>query len=154
MNTRTLRLLEWDRVLEQLENQTACSLGRARVRSLKPHATTDARRAQSATSEASRFLESVGSPPFGGISDIIAPLKRAQIGATLDAASLLQIAQFAGGARRLRENITSSRREDFPILHHLATQIVPRSALLARRCSPVSRSRNIGATGAALSMPA
>ena len=127
MNSRTLRLLEWNRVLELLENQTACSLGRARVRDLKAQSTSDARRAQVATTEARRFLESQSAPPFGGISDVSASLKRAQIGASLDAPSLLQIAQFAGGARRLREAISSTRREDFPILHSFATQIVPRS---------------------------
>ncbi len=129
MNSRTLRLLEWDRVLELLENQTACSLGRLRVRELKAQSTSDARRAQAATTEARRFLESQSAPPFGGVSDIAAPLKRAQIGATLDAASLLQIAQFAGGTRRLRESISSTRREDFPVLHSYATQIVPRNDL-------------------------
>ncbi len=128
MEARTLRLLELDRVLDQLAERTASTLGRARVRALKPSPdVTQVRHAQATTTEAKRFIETRNHPPFGGISDIGALLKQAQIGSMLEAGSLLQIAQFAGGARRLREAIVAAPRAEFPILHNLATHIVPRS---------------------------
>ena len=130
MDTRTLRLLELEKIAARLENSCACALGRARVRALRP--TTDdgeARRRLAETSEARRVLDDGKNPPFGGITDISHSVKNAAVGAMLDAASLLSVAQFAGGARRLRESIASTRREDFPILHSSATQIVPRPDL-------------------------
>ena len=128
MEARTLRLLELDRVLERLAENTASGLGRTRVRALKP--STDVaqiRLAQATTTEARRFVETRNHPPFGGISDLETLLKHASIGAMLEAASLLQVAQFAGGARRLRENIVASPRIEYSILHNLAMRIVPRS---------------------------
>ena len=128
METRTLRLLELDRVLERLAELTASSLGRARVRSLKPTSEIAVvRLAQATTSEARRFVETRNHPPFGGISDIESFLKQAHIGSMLEAGALLQIAQFAGGMRRLREAIVSAPRIEYSILHNLAMRIVPRA---------------------------
>ncbi len=130
MEARTLRLLELDRVLERLAENTASGLGRTSVRALKP--ATDVaqiRLAQATTTEARRFVETRNHPPFGGISDIETLLKHASIGAMLEAASLLQVAQFAGGARRLRETIVAAPRIEYSILHNLAMRIVPRADL-------------------------
>ena len=130
MDARTLRLLELEKIAARLENSCACALGRARVRALRPTTDdTEARRRLAETSEARRVLDDGKNPPFGGITDISQSVKNAAVGAMLDAASLLSVAQFAGGARRLRESIASTRREDFPILHAAATNIAPRPDL-------------------------
>lgn len=130
MEARTLRLLELDRVLERLAENTASGLGRARVRALKPASdVAQIRLAQATTTEARRFVETRNHPPFGGISDLGTLLKHASIGAMLEAASLLQVAQFAGGARRLREAIVAAPRIEYSILHNLAMRIVPRADL-------------------------
>lgn len=129
MDSRTLRLLELDKVLARLEAATACELGRARVRALKPSPDAEeARRRLAGTTEARRFL-ALKSPPFGGITDIAVLIKNASIGAMLDPAPLLSVGAFAGGARRLRESIVAAPRADFPILHGLATRITPRPDL-------------------------
>ncbi len=128
MEARTLRLLELDRVLDKLAELTASSLGRARVRALKPSPeTTQVRHAQATTSEAKRFVETRNHPPFGGITDVSAFLRQAQVGSMLEASALLQIAQFAGGTRRLRESVVASPRIEYSIMHNLALRITPRS---------------------------
>ncbi|HEX8237911.1 MAG TPA: endonuclease MutS2 [Abditibacteriaceae bacterium] len=126
MDSRTLRLLELDKILSRLEAATACELGRARVRALKPTSdTTEARTRLATTSEAKRFLGGKN-PPFGGITDVAVFLRNASIGSVLEPAALSAVASFAGGARRLRESILSTHRADFPILHEIATRITPR----------------------------
>jgi DNA mismatch repair protein MutS2 len=118
--------LELDKVLSRLEAATACELGRARVRALKPTAdTVEARARLATTSEAKRFLGGKN-PPFGGISDVSVFLRSASIGSVLEPAALSAVALFTGGARRLRESILSTHRADFPILHEIATRITPR----------------------------
>ncbi|HEX8834238.1 MAG TPA: hypothetical protein VF719_08555, partial [Abditibacteriaceae bacterium] len=127
MNPRTYRLLELDKILARLEEATATTLGRNLAHALKTSsdiAEVQARLAQ--TSEARRFVDELRHPPFGGISDVQSQLKNASIGALLDAHSLLAVALFTAGARRLREAILRSTRAEFPILHHDASLIVPR----------------------------
>jgi hypothetical protein len=70
VDSRTLRLLELDKILSRLEAATACELGRGRVRVLKPTADTgEARFRLATTTEAKRFVGGKN-PPFGGISDV------------------------------------------------------------------------------------
>jgi len=130
VNSRTLRLLELDKILARLEDKTACTLGAGRVRALKPVSEVNEARARLAqTSEARRLADSNRTPPFGGISDVTSVVKNASIGSLLDISSLLAIANFAAGARRLRESVIRAPRETFPILHGEATRIVPRGDL-------------------------
>jgi len=127
VDSRTLRLLELDKILARLEEATTCSLGRARVRALKPSsALNEVRHRLTETTEARRFVQSGHHPPFGGISDIGLYLRNAAIGSMLDPAALLAVSQFASGARRLREIIIKTPRAEYPILHGHATRITPR----------------------------
>jgi DNA mismatch repair protein MutS2 len=127
VDSRTLRLLELDKVLSRLEEATASSLGRARVRALKPSPQKDeARRRLVETTEARRFLQSGHTPSFGGVSDIALPLRNAAVGAMLDPAALVAVSHFAAGARRLREVIVKTPRAEYPILHSHATRVTPR----------------------------
>lgn len=127
MNPRTLRLLELDKVLARLEERTASSLGLGRVRALQPSSQVAEVRSRLAhTSEALQFLNTYHTPPFGGITDIRTALKSASIGSLLDPASLVALAQFAAGSRRLREALLRSEPTEFPLLHNEASVIVPR----------------------------
>jgi len=58
VESRTLRLLELDKILTRLEEAAASELGRARVRALKPVSKpAEVRRRLAETSEARRFCE-------------------------------------------------------------------------------------------------
>ena len=130
METRTLRLLELDKVLARLEGQAASDLGRARIAALQPTARPDeARRRLAETSEAKRFSESGAQPIFGGVRDVGEQLQRAGIGATLEAEELLQVAQLAHGAARLRDLILTREAEAFPLLHARVHWLQPQPAI-------------------------
>jgi DNA mismatch repair protein MutS2 len=130
VNSRAVRLLELDKILLQLQEETATSLGRALAHDLKP--ATDLKfihNQLSRTSEARRFIDEIRVPPFGGITDVRSLLKSAQIGRMLEASSLVAVAQFVAGARRLKETIARTPRAAFPLLHGEAIVISPRPDL-------------------------
>ncbi|HEY0074457.1 MAG TPA: Smr/MutS family protein [Abditibacteriaceae bacterium] len=130
METRTLRLLELDKVLARLEGQAASDLGRARIAALKPVSRPEeARRRLAETTEARRFLDSGAQPIFGGVRDVSELLQRAAIHAVLEAEELLQVAQLAHAASRLRELILRHNAEEFPLLRARVEWLAPQPAI-------------------------
>lgn len=132
-SSRVLDRLELPKLLARLEAKCAGELGRARVRALAPTPDHDlARAALALTSQAKTFIQKSRYPPFGGLSDIGDALKIAQIGATLDAQTLLQVGRAIEGTRRLRETLFSVSDEiadQFDDLFDLAERITPRKDL-------------------------
>ncbi|MFZ4450612.1 endonuclease MutS2 [Salibacterium aidingense] len=128
MNARVLRVLEYDKMKEQLKEHVASSLGRRKAEALEPY--TDlgtARREQKRTEEGAKVLRLKGQAPLGGITDINAHLKRAQIGGTLHAGELLEIADTIYGGRRIKTFIETMVEEevDLPQLAELTAPITP-----------------------------
>lgn len=79
MLERTLRVLEYNKVKEQLLEHTASSLGRDKVKHLVP--STDFEEIvemQDTTDEAAKVIRLKGSAPLGGITDIRSNVKRAK----------------------------------------------------------------------------
>ncbi|HSV74498.1 MAG TPA: endonuclease MutS2 [Chthonomonadales bacterium] len=103
MDAHTLRVLEFDRVVERLAAHTSHAMGREAALALVPTAYPEviARRLQE-TREA-RWLRDHGSGmPLGGIRDIRDAIERASIGQVLVPQELLDVAQTCSAARRLR----------------------------------------------------
>jgi DNA mismatch repair protein MutS2 len=118
VNSRAVRLLELDKILARLGDATATSLGCAVALGLEPSShLAEVRSRLAHTTEARRFSDEYRVPPFGGITDIRGLIKSANIGGLLEASSLVAVAQFAAGARRLKETIARTPREDYPLLH-------------------------------------
>lgn len=94
MDERTLRALEFDKVLKALEERCTVELSKELVRSLLPSASVEeVRRRQKETSDAKRRLEKFGSPPLSGISDIRPILEKAKQGSTIEPNELLSVAR-------------------------------------------------------------
>lgn len=94
MDERTLRVLEFDKVLKALEERCTVELSKELVRSLLPSASVEeVRRRQKETSDAKRRLEKFGSPPLSGISDIRPILEKAKQGSTIEPNELLSVAR-------------------------------------------------------------
>ena len=130
MESRALRLLEFDKVMQRLQAAAATSLGQQRARELRPVSElAEARRRQAETSQARRFLELGKTPPFGGIGDVRDTLQRAAIGSVLEPRQLVAVALLAAGARRLREVILGVPDGEFAILRSYASEIVSRPDL-------------------------
>ncbi len=91
MDTHTLGLLEFDKVRALVAWRAACSLGKNAARQMEPSRDPgEIRDRQALTTEMTEILVSGLSPPFGGLHDIRANVRRAEISATLTAEELAE----------------------------------------------------------------
>jgi DNA mismatch repair protein MutS2 len=94
MDTHTRDLLEFDRIRELLAGYAACSLGKEAARGLEPSRDpAEIRQRQALTTEMAEALSAGLSPPFGGLHDIRAHVRRAQVGASLTAEELAEVVE-------------------------------------------------------------
>ena len=119
MDARTVRTLEFPKVLVLLAAQAATSLGHECCLRLRPRSEAVWVRARLAETTQARALlaaPALGSPPWGGITDQREALRRAQAGSVLLPTDLLAVADLAAGGRRLLAYFTRAQ-EDFPDNH-------------------------------------
>ena len=103
MDRRTLRVLEFDKVVNKLAGFTASSLGRELAEAVVPSAdTVEVEKMLKETDDALSFIVRLGSPPLGGIRDIRAGLKRVDVGAVLNPGELLACADVLRICRNLK----------------------------------------------------
>ncbi|KNY25300.1 endonuclease MutS2 [Pseudobacteroides cellulosolvens] len=103
MNEKTLRVLEFDKIIDKLLSRAATSLGKDMVRELKPEADNmKIRDMLKETDDGVTYILRKGSPPLGAIHDIRASLKRAELGATLGPGELLKVADLLRACRNLK----------------------------------------------------
>lgn len=92
MNEKSLRVLEWPKVREEVANRTSFSLSRELINELAPKTKlTEVTKELALTAEGVRLLWKHGEAPFGGASDIRAVVDRARLGGILDPDQLLPI---------------------------------------------------------------
>ncbi|SDH34414.1 DNA mismatch repair protein MutS2 [Alteribacillus persepolensis] len=128
MNARVRRVLEYDKMKEQLKAHAASSLGRQKIDALTPY--TDlaaAKKEQERTYEGTKVLRLKGQAPLGGIRSIYAHVKRAQIGGMLHPDELMEVADTIYASRRLKSFIETMVEEEveLPLLLELVREIVP-----------------------------
>lgn len=125
MEDRLFRTLEFNKVIQQLLDHAASSLGREKIEKLRPtNRLEEANDWQAITFEAYTVIRLKGSVPFGGIRDIRPSVARARLGASLNTAELLDIAGTIHGGWRLRKFIESLTEENnLPRLHGFSGQI-------------------------------
>ncbi len=95
MSIKSLKTLEYDKIIKMLEDKAKFSLGKEMVRKLQPH--TDVGKIkveQEETGEAVSLIIQKGSLPLGGISDINKSLKRVSIDGVLSVEELIQVSDF------------------------------------------------------------
>ena len=131
MKERTLKTLEYHKIVEQLAGKAISSMGKDIAGSLKPSTDLDEiRLMQQETSEASGFIVRKGSLPLGGITDIRHSLQRVETGGALNIEELLQIGDFCYVCRKVITYSTDNRKtESFPILDSLFGSVSPFGAL-------------------------
>ncbi|SDH75621.1 endonuclease MutS2 [Alteribacillus bidgolensis] len=128
MNARVKRVLEYNKMKEQLKEHAASSLGRKKIEELEPHTDLQtAKKEQQRTYEGTKVLRLKGQVPLGGIQSIHAHVKRAQIGGMLNAGELMEIADTIYAGRRLKSFVESMIEEEIelPLLLELVENIVP-----------------------------
>ena len=126
MDHKSLKVLEYNKVIDLLATKASSSLGLKYIEELTPK--SDYKEVKSMleeTSEAQGILIKRGHVNLAGIQDISDSIKRAEIGAVLDPGSLLKISDNLRVARNLKRSLTSEEEEDFnyPIIQSLANAL-------------------------------
>lgn len=95
MNNKALRILEFHKITEELTRYASSETGKNRCRKLRPSSNYDEIvRWQEETRDALTRIYKKGNLSFSGLTDVRPSLKRVEIGASLTAAELLEIARL------------------------------------------------------------
>ncbi len=122
MDTKTLTVLEYPKILERLAGNCAFSASAALARDLKPATVMDeVRRLQQETSEA-RLLLDTSDATIGGAHDVRPQVDLARRGGVLDPGDLLDIKSTLISARELKK-LLEKKTEQFPRLAGIAVSL-------------------------------
>lgn len=123
MNDRTLRVLEYDKIIESLMEKAESQLGKDMVRGIKPLTNLeDVEYLQRETKEALALIIKKGNPPLFGIFDISHELKMVEIGGSLTPASLLKVSDSLRVSRSLKKYVKELEEDEiahYPIIQGL-----------------------------------
>lgn len=104
MNKRSLRILEYNKIIDMLIPYAGSSMGQRLCRRLKPSVEqTEILRLQEETRDALARLYKQGSVSFSGVIDVGMSLKRLEVGATLSPSELLDIARLLDNTLSVRQ---------------------------------------------------
>lgn len=102
LHERSLRALEYDKVLERLALECSCDGSREMAHDLRPYeALEQANEALNETEDAARLSLRYGGPSFYGLKNITASLHRADLGSSLNMRELLDVAAVLNAIRTL-----------------------------------------------------
>ena len=129
MDDRTLRVLEYDKILEQLASCAGSMLAKERARRLQPETRADFVRARlNETTQAVNAITRYGTMPLGGLTDISEPLKKARAFVPLAGTEFLAIAALIRCGQRLRDYFDEAG-ELAPDLAALVAKVSDQTAL-------------------------
>lgn len=112
MNEKTIKSLEYKKIIDSLMNKCESSLGKKRIEAMHPLTDIDdIEKLQAETDEALTLLMKRGAPPLYGINSIKADVKRAELGGTLSAGALLRISDSLRVSRDLKNYIREVQEE-------------------------------------------
>lgn len=101
---RSIHVLELDKILKLLAEETACEEAAGLAENLEPSTSfSEVQRRLADTKEAYSLMAQYGSPSFGGLKDVSGSLLRAQAGGLLTMGELLRVAQVLRALRRILE---------------------------------------------------
>ena len=113
MNKKSLKTLEYTKILGKLVDYASSPLGREKCEKLEPSCDlNEIRRLQKETSDALSRLWKKGAVSFSGTRDIRSSLKRLEIGSTLSVKELLDISSVLTVALRIKPLAKISDKED------------------------------------------
>lgn len=103
MNTKSLKTLEYDKIIAQLEEYASSPLGKQLCRDLLPSVDiTQIRGSQAETTDALTRVRQRGSLSFSGLKDVRDSLKRLEIGSSLTITELLSVSAMLTIAARAK----------------------------------------------------
>src|SRR5690625_2003444 len=125
MNERTLNVLEFDKIIALVMEETSTSVGKEVASTLRPSTELEeVCHLQEETDEALHIIRLNKTVPFSQMHDITDSLKRSRIGSMLDTTECLHVAQVLYTSRNVKmffENI----EENLPLLQEMVVAISP-----------------------------
>lgn len=114
MNSKVLRVLEYNKIVEQLTEKATSEQGKKLTAVLEPMTDLEAiQKAQTETADALGYLFRKGSTSFGGNKDLGMCIRSLEVGSVLSVAELLRIASFLENVNRIK-SYGRKEREDLP----------------------------------------
>ena len=112
MESKTLKTLEYNKIIDLLVEEASCEGGRNLCRKLLPSSDiNEINRLQIETSDALSRIFKKGSISFSGVHDIRASLKHLDIGGTLSTLELLRVCQLLEAANRAKSYSRDERAD-------------------------------------------
>ena len=110
MQKRTLRVLEFTKIREQLDDLAVTEMGREICLALEPETNLEeVRAAQQETEESTVVIQYLGSSPLSAFADVRSSLSLAEKGATLSPKALLEVATMLRVSRNVRDALVTDR---------------------------------------------
>lgn len=104
MDTKFMRALELDKVLDMLGKECSCEDAATAARAVEPETDVEkVRQMLRETSDAHMLLGRFGAPSFGGVRNVTNAVRRAQAGAVLTIPELMRISEVLRIVRSLRQ---------------------------------------------------
>src|SRR5690625_979032 len=123
MNKRTLRVLEFDKIVALLMDEAETTVGRQLIKEIKPR--TDINEVallQEETDEAVHILRLNKVPPFSYITDVSPYIRQCELGSVLRPEDCLDVAQVLYCSRNLYKFIINMEVQ-FPLLKEVVENI-------------------------------
>ncbi len=113
MKQKSKNVLEFRKIIEQVENFAKTEQGKEKVRQIDVISDLEeVKYMQKETSEAYSIIMEKGRPPFGGIYNITEYAKRAVLGGSISIAGLLRCADTLRAARLLKNYVLLNKNEE------------------------------------------
>lgn len=127
MNDKALRVLEFNKIKEELKKYTTTSAGKDIIEELVPYDNAfQVREHIEETREAFELLIKKSAPPFEGLYDVREGIGRAQRGFSLLPVQLLRIANLLRCARRFKDYISHKDEEQsYRVIEDICAGLVP-----------------------------
>lgn len=125
MDDRTLKVLEYKKIIDMLAEHTVSNLGREIALELKPGTNIyEVKEWLQETSEAVEILLKKGTIPLEGIHDVRASLRRAEIGSIIENSELLRISDTLSSVRKLKSFMKGKGDSSYPIIEDLINLLI------------------------------
>ena len=127
MDERTLKALEYQKIVEKLAERTESKLGRQMAYKIRPSIDMDEiEYLQGETAEALKIIIDNGNPPLFGIHNLSKELKMAEIGGVLSPGSLLKVSDSLRVCRSLKKYLKEIEEDEignYPIIQGLINDL-------------------------------
>jgi DNA mismatch repair protein MutS2 len=127
MNEKTLKILEYDKIIKKLAGFAASQLGKEKAEALLPAKDIDTvTNMLKETDDGVKYIVTRGMPTLGGIRDIRNLLKRVEMGAILNPGELLNAADVLRLSRNLKSHAFVNSKDKDKEKENIVLQLIGR----------------------------